>query len=219
MNTFAPDTSVQNRNAELLKRYYRVHSKIYDLTRWSFLFGRTAVIRELQMCYQPSRILEIGCGTGKNLTQLCRTFPDAEVIGLDLSEAMLAVARRNVSAFRERVKLIPKMYDRPLSPAQAFDCILCSYSLSMMNPGWERVLESAVQDLAHGGVIAVVDFHDSAVSAFKHWMGLNHVRLDGHLLPKLQEACLPKTLNVRQAYLGIWEYMTFVGEKSQDIHH
>ena len=31
------------------------------------------------------RILEIGCGTGKNLVELAQWFPDAEIIGLDLS--------------------------------------------------------------------------------------------------------------------------------------
>ena len=30
-----------------LARYHRFHAYIYDLTRWSFLFGRTALIEEL----------------------------------------------------------------------------------------------------------------------------------------------------------------------------
>jgi S-adenosylmethionine-diacylgycerolhomoserine-N-methlytransferase len=83
----------------------------------------------------------------------------------------------------------------------------------MMNPGWESVIESACQDLTLGGVIVVVDFHDSAFSIFKRWMRLNHVRLDGHLLPKLQDTFQPKTLNIHKAYAGIWEYVMFIGQK------
>jgi trans-aconitate methyltransferase len=34
---------------------------------------------------RPSRVLEVGAGTGYVTRQLASTFPDAEVIGLDLS--------------------------------------------------------------------------------------------------------------------------------------
>ena len=57
----------------------------------------------------------------------------------------------------------------------------------MFNPGWEEALTAASLDLAPGGAIAVVDFHDSGSTLFKRWMGLHHVRLDGHLLPGLQK--------------------------------
>ena len=72
-----------------LTRYYRWHARLYDATRWSFLFGRTALIRAIAADSQPRRILEIGCGTGSNLLYLHRQFPDAAITGLDLSADML----------------------------------------------------------------------------------------------------------------------------------
>ena len=205
--------NTKQRNANFIKRYYQFHSKIYDLSRWSFLFGRRAIIQEIHKLRVPTRILEVGCGTGKNLVGLCRAFPEATITGVDLSDAMLDMARKNLGHLNDRVTLLSKAYDQPLQAEQPFELILCSYSLSMFNPGWEEAIEYAFQDLSKGGLIAVVDFHDSRFVWFKRWMKLNHVRLDGHLLPKLQYCFQPKTATIRKAYAGIWDYCLFIGGK------
>ncbi len=41
---------------------------------------------------QPRRILDLGCGTGSTTLLLKQAFPQAEVIGLDLSPYMLVMA-------------------------------------------------------------------------------------------------------------------------------
>lgn len=41
---------------------------------------------------QPLRVLDLGTGTGKALPALASRFPDAEIVGLDLTPRMLAVA-------------------------------------------------------------------------------------------------------------------------------
>ena len=99
-----------------IEGYYRWHARIYDATRWSFLFGREAVLDRVAVGGPaPTRILEIGCGTGRNVVSLARRFPQAEITGVDLSEAMLAVAARKaapkpvaVEAPKARVKLTYK---------------------------------------------------------------------------------------------------------------
>lgn len=45
----------------------------------------------------PKRILDVGCGTGKTTQALLKRFPQAEIIGLDLSPAMIAVAQKQHS--------------------------------------------------------------------------------------------------------------------------
>jgi ubiquinone/menaquinone biosynthesis C-methylase UbiE len=46
----------------------------------------------------PARILDVGTGTGAGAIKLADRFPDASVVGVDLSEAMLEHARRNTPA-------------------------------------------------------------------------------------------------------------------------
>jgi len=82
----------------------------------------------------------------------------------------------------------------------------------MMHKNWESVIEYAQQDLKPGGLIAVVDFHDSSFSWFKRWMGMNHVRMDGHLLPRLQSLFRSLHLEVNHAYGGLWSYFLFIGQ-------
>jgi SAM-dependent methyltransferase len=65
----------------------------------------TAVIPEyLQYCKlrtstkaETPRILDLACGTGSLTLTLARLYPQAEVIGVDISPGMLAVARQNAS--------------------------------------------------------------------------------------------------------------------------
>src|SRR5262249_12988537 len=142
-----------------IERYYRLHARIYDATRWSFLFGRTALIRELARSAAPSRVLEVGCGTGKNLVALAEAFPSATITGIDLSEAMLEVARTKTARFGNRMRLLSQAYGSTPSAAPEYDLVVFSYALSMFNPGYEEAIVAASHDLVPGGRIGVVDFH------------------------------------------------------------
>ena len=197
-------------NSEALKRYYRFHAAIYDLTRWSFLFGRSALIEALQkMRLQPRRILEIGCGTGRNLAALARAFPKAEIVGIDVSEDMLDHARRSCAFAEDRVLLECAPYG-PQSRLGKFDIIVASYALSMMGEGVAPVLDTARRDLRSGGAFAVVDFRDSRFGFFRRWMALNHVRLDDGLLPEIQQRFGEPAVATRQAYGGLWRWFSLV---------
>ncbi|RJP47341.1 MAG: class I SAM-dependent methyltransferase [Desulfobacteraceae bacterium] len=200
-----------------LERYYRFHSHIYDATRWSFLFGRTTLIREISHHIRPGRILEIGCGTGKNLVSLARRFPDADITGLDLSKDMIERAAGKFSGRESRrPMLICGSYSQPLNTAPSYDLIVFSYTLSMINPGFRQAAGNARRDLAPGGMIAVVDFNDSPAGWFKSWMRVNHVRMDGHLLPVLNGWFEPVRETVITAYGGLWRYFIYLGVKKEN---
>lgn len=200
-------------NSAKLAAYYRMHSRIYDWTRWSFLFGRSHLLDTLVRTSNPTplSILEIGCGTGTNLIGLCSRFPLARLTGIDLSPDMLRIARNRLGAYHHRISLLEARYgsihfDLP------FDLIVCSYSLSMMYPGWSEILDLARSDLAPKGRIAVVDFHQTGIESFRKWMAFNHVTMDGCLLKELLRRFHSRILNRSHAYLGIWEYFEFIGD-------
>lgn len=195
-----------------LTRYYRWHAHIYDATRWSFLFGRQRLVALAGHQHRPVRtVLEVGCGTGRNLLALRRQFPFARLHGVDLSADMLARARRKTHRLG-RVALHRQRYQAPVAEAH-FDLVVCAYTLSMFNPGWQQALESAAADLAPTGRLAVVDFHHSTLVGFRRWMALNHVRMEGHLLPALEQRFRPLVREIRPAYGGLWWYLLFIGEE------
>jgi S-adenosylmethionine-diacylgycerolhomoserine-N-methlytransferase len=197
-----------------LVNYYALHAPIYDATRWTFLFDRSVVL-ELARAAQPrpTRILEIGCGTGRNLAQLARLFPHAHLTGVDLSTSMLNVARRKTEAYGARISLLAQSYDAPLGSTGNYDLVLCSYALSMFNPGFEAALAAAQADLTPHGHFAFVDFHASRWPWFSRWMRRNHVRMDGQLRPLLRAKFTPVIDELHHAYGGVWDYCLFIGRK------
>ena len=212
MNTITSDDHLSQ---TALQQYYKLHAGIYDATRWSFLFGRQRIIDLAAGIAAPRRILEIGCGTGRNIEALCRRFPEASITGVDLSAPMLDQAWTKLKPHTGRVRLIQLAYDHPVhEPDGMFDLVLSSYSLSMFNPGWEQAIACAHEDLRPGGLMALVDFHDSRVPAFRKWMGVNHVRMEGQLQPLLRGTFQPVVDRLSPAYAGLWRYHLFVGRKA-----
>jgi len=199
-------------NQESLTGYYRWHARIYDATRWAFLFGRRKLIhRVASQVVMPQRILEVGCGTGKNLVDLAECFPKAQIIGLDLSGDMLDQARPKVKRYEGRVELMHQAYDAPVSAGAKFDLIVFSYSLSMINPGFDDVLRICKEDLSPQGMVAVVDFHESRWPWFRRWMGVNHVRMEGQILEHLRQHFQPMVCQVHHGYGDLWRWLLFVG--------
>jgi S-adenosylmethionine-diacylgycerolhomoserine-N-methlytransferase len=214
-----------NDQNKALQHYYKLHSRIYDATRWSFLFGRKAIVEQLAAQTEPQRILEVGCGTGKNLALLAKRFPKAHITGVDVSSDMLSVAKHKLAHLGNRVTLLDHPY--PLMPCedsrsrtpqfnhQKYDVILFAYALSMFNPGWDAAITAAIDDLNDGGTLAVVDFHRTPFVVFRRWMGVNHVRMEGHLLPVLERYTDSPRHEIHRAYGGVWEYVLFSGRKPE----
>jgi S-adenosylmethionine-diacylgycerolhomoserine-N-methlytransferase len=207
-------------NDAALERYYRLHARIYDATRWSFLFGRSGLLAKLPTGFAPRTVLEIGCGTGAVLASTAARFPGARVVGIDLSPEMLTVAARATARFGDRVSLVRIAYGAPLSTDAlaslapgGFDLVTASYSLTMFGDAYAPAIEAAARDLSPTGRLAVVDFHDSPSPAFRRWMGANHVRMEGQVLAKLDATLAAETRIVSRAYLGLWRYFSFVGRR------
>jgi len=198
-------------NNAALARYYRLHAGIYDATRWSFLFGRDKLLRRARTMCDPASILEIGCGTGRNLAALAHLFPKARLTGIDLSGAMLTYAKRRLKHHSSRVNLMQHAYGQ--TETGRHDLIIASYALSMFNPGWERAIETATADLRSAGIIAIVDFSHTEVCWFERWMHRNHVRMQAHLWPVLRSTFAPLKETTSSAYGGLWNYGMFIGRK------
>jgi len=152
--------------AFLMDRMYRRQRHVYDLTRKFYLLGRDEAIAALAP-RAGEAVLEIGCGTGRNLVAVARRFPHAAVYGLDVSGEMLASARAAIrrAGLEGRVRLAQAdatAFDpQALFGRAAFERALVSYALSMIPP-WREALRQALAVVAEGGALEVVDFGDQA---------------------------------------------------------
>jgi S-adenosylmethionine-diacylgycerolhomoserine-N-methlytransferase len=146
-------------HAAEMDRMYRYQRHIYDLTRKYYLFGRDRMIAGLK-APAGARVLEVGCGTGRNLALTRRHYPDAELFGLDISHEMLQTARANLAGDAKMPSLIvaDATTFRPEDfGVDGFDRIMISYALSMI-PAWEDAVTAALAALKPDGSLHIVDF-------------------------------------------------------------
>jgi S-adenosylmethionine-diacylgycerolhomoserine-N-methlytransferase len=149
-------------HAELMDGVYRWQRHIYDLTRKYYLLGRDRLISGLDVP-AGGTVLELGCGTGRNIVLAARRYPDARFFGLDISAEMLetanaAMAREGLSGRAMLACGDATDFDaKALFSVENFDRIFVSYSLSMI-PGWEKAVSAALAALSPGGSLHVVDF-------------------------------------------------------------
>ncbi len=179
-------------HSRLMDRVYRHQRHIYDLTRKYYLFGRDRVIRELDL-HAGEKLVEIGCGTARNLVAIARRYPDARLYGLDASAEMLKTAEESVKRSGIHNCMLKQGYAEALdartfgTDSAPFDRALFSYSLSMI-PDWRGALAAAASVLKPEGAIEIVDFGDLtglgplAGGALRAWLKLFHVKPRAEIL-------------------------------------
>lgn len=146
-------------HAQLMDHTYKWQRHFYDATRKHYLFGRDRMLRDLRLEPRGS-VLEIGCGTGRNLALVRRHWSDAKLFGLDISVEMLKSARANLGLQATLALGDAATFDsRHLFGRERFDRIVLSYCLSMI-PAWEETVTHACGMLRPGGSLHIVDFGD-----------------------------------------------------------
>jgi S-adenosylmethionine-diacylgycerolhomoserine-N-methlytransferase len=202
----------------LMNRIYRRQRYIYDVTRRYYLLARDLLIDRLAPA-PGDRMLEIGCGTGRNLILAAKRYPEVRCYGIDVSTEMLtsairAIARAGLSSRVRVAHADATAFDpnRLFGPAR-FERVFISYSLSMI-PAWPAVLDAAIASLSSGGELHVVDFGGQRRlprwfrNLLRRWLALFHVaprdNLEGVLVERARR--LDATLTVERPYRDYAQY-------------
>ena len=141
---------------------YRYQRYVYDATRKFYLLGRDTMVDGLKPPLN-ARVLEVGCGTGRNLILAAQQYPQAQFYGFDISQMMLETARANVAkaGLTPRITLAEgdasAFSSQALFGLPAFERVYISYAVSMIPP-WKPALAQAYDAVAPGGSLHIVDF-------------------------------------------------------------
>lgn len=146
--------------------FYRWRRYVYDITRF-YLLGRDSLIHDMPLSATDG-VLEIGCGTCRNLIELAKSFDDIGLFGLEASAQMLKTGRKNIEAvgLASRIQLRHGFAESFQLRATfglnvPFDVIFFSYCLSMVLD-WRRSVDRALDNLTPSGSLMILDFGDSA---------------------------------------------------------
>jgi len=105
------------------ERYQRI-AWVYDLLDLPFEHTRYRKIRPMIFAGLSGRILDAGVGTGRNFPFYP---PGSEVVGIDLSPAMLARAERRRRAAAAKIELRPMDVTRLEFPDRSFDAAVATF--------------------------------------------------------------------------------------------
>ena len=97
----------------------------------------------------PKRVVDIGCGPGNSTELLSERWPDADILGIDTSPAMIEAARKRLPSHRFELADIATW-----TPAEAPDVIFANAVLQWV-PGHQQLLPRLLASLAPGGVLAI----------------------------------------------------------------
>lgn len=103
----------------------------------------------------PLRILDVGCGTGEITRRLAVRYPDARLLGIDILESNLVVARRESTALGERLHYQQGDAFALDIADRAVDLVVCRH-MSQAVPDFAEVLVEFRRVLKPGGWLHLV---------------------------------------------------------------
>lgn len=98
----------------------------------------------------PKKILDVGCGSGNSTHELKKRWPNAEIIGIDNSKAMIEKAR----SLYDDTKFILQDATDDLSALGKFDIIFSNAAIQRI-PDHENLIKSLYDSLEDKGVLAI----------------------------------------------------------------
>lgn len=116
-------------------------------------YGRRELARLVERD-KPQSLLEVGVGTG---LMLHRYPVETSVVGVDLSEDMLKIARQRVEKMPDRtIQLLAMNAEKLDFPDQSFDCVTLPYVLSV-TPNPEALVKEIRRVCRKSGTILVLN--------------------------------------------------------------
>ncbi len=101
------------------------------------------------------RILDAGCGTGEGTSRLAELFPQAHVLGVDILDHHLALARERHAAFGTRLTFEHQSVYELSAPDATYDLTVCRHVIHSI-PHADRVLAELVRVTRPGGRLHLI---------------------------------------------------------------
>ena len=145
---------------------YNNSSKMYDLLLNPFLNRIRYAFVDWAIIHQPQGVLDVGCGTGKQLSLLPGNM---NAVGIDLSDAMLERADQQAKGKCQKADATHIPFEN-----ESFDLILSQFALHEKET---KVIDLELKEIRRllkpGGVFSVVDFdfpnEHTFLSGFFKW--------------------------------------------------
>lgn len=165
-----PYNTEQTKKEEVREMFDNIAPK-YDLLNHTLSMSidriwRRRVVRIVRRS-RPHRILDVATGTGDLAIEMARRIRGVQVLGVDLSEGMLDVARRKVAArgLEERVTLEAGDAETAVAAAGSVDVVTVAFGVRNFGD-LGRGLAELSRALRPGGRIVILEFSTPTMPVF-----------------------------------------------------
>ena len=139
----------------LVSEFFDNTSKSYDKIAVLATFGKDRYWKnEILNKIHGSKLLDLACGTGILTRKIAERFPNSKIVGLDITETYLKIAKKN-SVMYKNISFIHQDAEK-LNLDTKFDCIVSSYIPKYCDP--ELLIPRCISHLNTGGTIILHDF-------------------------------------------------------------
>ncbi len=147
-------------NPEIYGFEARVYDAIMAVASFGTYFRFVDRAVEAMQLKPGQRVLELGVGTGINAVRIARKIgPTGEFIGLDVSDDMMASAKRKLRPW-PNAKLIKARAEHPWPVDGKFDLILISFVFHGLSREQKQgVVQNVKQGLKPDGFFAILDYN------------------------------------------------------------
>ena len=102
-----------------------------------------------------ARILDGGCGTGEAASRLAALYPNSQVLGVDILDKSLEIARSRTANLAPRVRFERQSIYELAAPDHSFDLTVCRHVLHSI-PHADRVIAELVRVTRPGGYLHLI---------------------------------------------------------------
>jgi len=174
---------MQESTKTLVKKFFENTAVSYEKVVNLTTFGRDSywkkeIVKEIPKC---SSILDLACGTGILTFKIAEKFPDAQIIGVDITEGYLNIARKKIKP-THKISFVHGDAEKIILSTK-FDCITSSYIPKYCVPS--ILIEKCLGHLNPNGKIILHDFTYPQNIVVRALWNLYFVMLKicGYLLP------------------------------------
>lgn len=144
---------------ELVHRFFSGTGRSYDFMVNFATFGIDRRWKRRIVDLIPpnsTRVLDLACGTGISTFAIANRYPNCHVVGVELRDEYLQIARQKVHKFRIRNVELVLCRAEDYQSGEPFDCITSSYLAKYAD--LKRLTRNTKKMLKKGGLLLMHDF-------------------------------------------------------------
>lgn len=189
-------------------KYYNKIASSYTFTRKFFLFGKIKLINKIIKFKNVNSITELGCGTGETLCKLHKMNSQLNLTGIDLSEGMLNIAKKQNCIINFKNEDIFKLnkIDSEL--------IIMSYFITLFEDT-ESILQQLNNIINKNSKIIILDFHSFDNYFYRKFMKKEGVKSIQDIEEIIKNYFQLEEVNTYNSPYLLWKYSISIYSKKE----